>query len=196
MTPSDGVTPSDRVTPSDGMTPSDVQSRLKARIWQSVAQSGVDLSGLPPDAADRLVSAISDGMATEFDALMEAASPGGDDDTADLDPAKERVLWQGRPFLSLLTRYTITSQRLRISHGLLTRMRSDIEHVRIQDLDQTQSIGERMFNIGDIRVQSHDPDNALVILRNVTEPDNVMEILRAAVLEARKQYGLSYREEM
>ena len=178
------------------MTPSDLQSRLKARIWQSVAQSGVDLSGLAPDAADRLVSAISDGVVAEFDALMADAAPGAEDDTADLDPAKERVLWQGRPFLSLLTRYIITNQRLRISHGLIARTRSDIELVRIQDLDQTQSIGERLFNLGDIRVQSHDPDDALVVLQNLTDPDQVMEVLRAAVIEARERYKLSYREEM
>lgn len=182
------------VTPN--ATPGDVQSRLKARVWQAMAQSGVDLSTVAPDAADRLVAAISDAVMAEFDALMDAAAPDALTDTADLDPAQERVLWQGRPFLSLLTRYTITSQRLRISHGLLTRTRSDIELVRIQDLDQTQSIGERMFNVGDIRIQSHDPDDALVVLQNITEPDHVMEILRAAVLEARDRFRLSYREEM
>jgi len=178
------------------MTPNDVESRLKARIWQSVAQSGVDLSGLAPDAADQLVRAISDGVAAEFDALLEAVAPGGDEDTADLDAAQERVLWQGRPFLSLLTRYTITNQRLRISHGLLSRTRSDIELVRVQDMDQTQSIGERLFNLGDIRIQSHDPDDALVVLQNITEPDQVMEVLRSAVLDARERFKLSYREEM
>lgn len=182
--------------PSGGLAPSDLHARLKARVWQAVAQSGVDLTAVAPDAADRLVAAIADGVAAEFDAVLEAAAPGADDDTADLDPASETVLWQGRPFLSLITRYTITNQRLRISHGLLTRTRSDIELVRIQDLDQTQSLGERLFNVGDIRIQSHDPDDALVVLQNVTEPDAVMEILRAAVIAARAQYGLSYREEM
>lgn len=181
---------------SPNVTPSDLQSRLKARVWQAVAQSGVDLSTLAPDAADRMVGAISDAVMAEFDALMDAAAPGAVDDTADLDPAQERVLWQGRPFLSLVTRYTITSQRLRISHGLLSRTRSDIELVRIQDLDQTQSIGERLFNLGDIRIQSHDPDDAMVVLQNITEPDHVMEILRSAVLEAREHFRLSYREEM
>lgn len=179
-----------------GIAPADLEARLKARVWQAVAQSGVDLAALAPDAADRLVAAIAAHVAAEFDAVLEASAPGADDDTADLDPAQERVLWQGRPFLSLITRYTITSQRLRISRGLLTRTRSDIELVRIQDLDQVQSLGERMFNLGDIRVQSHDPDDAVVVLENITEPDAVMEILRAAVIDARTRFGLSYREEM
>ena len=178
------------------MTPSDLRTRLVARVWQSIAQSGVDVSPIPADAADRLVQSIADGMALEFDAAMAALSPGADDDVADLDPAAERILWQGRPFLSLMTRYVITNQRLRISHGLLGRTRSDIELVRVQDLDQTQSVGERMFNLGDIHVRSHDPDDAVVVLANITEPDHVMEILRAAVLGARDRFRLNYREEM
>lgn len=178
------------------MTPNDLQARLKARVWQAIAQSGVDLTALPAEATDRLVASITDGVALEFDAIVGDAAPDVEDDTADLDPLHERILWQGRPFLSLVTRYVITNQRLRISHGILRRTRSDIELVRIQDLDQTQGIGERMFNVGDIRVQSHDPDDALVVLQNVTEPDHVMEILRRAVLEARDRFRLNYREEM
>ena len=74
--------------------------------------------------------------------------------------------------------------------------REDIELVRVQDVDHTQSLGERMTNIGDVIIRSHDPSNPEVILRNVTDPQGVHEILRRAVLEARRRYGMSYREEM
>ncbi|MEO8083344.1 MAG: PH domain-containing protein [Ardenticatenales bacterium] len=178
------------------MTPSDVQARLKARVWQAIAQSGVDLSSLGSDASDRLVAAVTEAVEREFDALLANAAPSANDDTADLDLSQERILWEGRPFLSLATRYVITSQRLRVSHGILGRTRSDIELVRIQDLDQSQSIGERLLHLGDIRIQSHDPDDALVVLENIADPDHVMEILRGAVLEARDRFRLSYREEM
>jgi hypothetical protein len=71
-----------------------------------------------------------------------------------------------------------------------------VELVRVQDIDQKQNVTERVMNIGDIYVRSHDPSKPEVVLRNIKDPLEVHEILRRAVLEARKRHRLSYREEM
>ncbi len=182
------------------MSLAEIKTRLKATIWQAVAQSGVDLSSLPQAELDTLVATITDGVLQEVDDILGEASgkPAAvaKEQGEDTEDDEERVLWEGRPFLSLSVDYRITSERVRITEGLLGKEREDIELVRIQDIDHKQNLTERMLNIGDVYVRSHDPSQPEVVLRNVSDPMEVHEILRRALLKARKKYNLSYREEM
>jgi hypothetical protein len=178
-----------------------MKTRLKAAIWQAVAQSGVDLSGLPQAEQDKLVSAITDGMLQEVDDILSEVSGtptstviGEADEAGDDD--EERTLWEGRPFLSLRVHYQITTERVKVVEGLLGKERYDVELVRIQDVDHKQNLTERTLNIGDIFIRSHDPGKPELTLHNVSNPAEVHEILRRALLKARKKYNLSYREEM
>jgi hypothetical protein len=174
------------------------QARVKAKIWQAVAQSGVNTSAIPQEEMDKLVNAVTDGVLQEMDALLgeevgparQAAPPslGGLDE--------EQVLWEGRPFLSLGVTYQITTERVRLIEGILGKSRDDIELVRIQDLDQTQSLTERMLNIGDIHIRSQDRSRPELVLNNVSNPQEVHEVLRRAVLDARKRHGVAFREQM
>jgi uncharacterized membrane protein YdbT with pleckstrin-like domain len=96
-----------------------------------------------------------------------------------------------------LTRhYRITTERVRITEGLLGKAREDIELIKIQDIDQAQRMTERMLNLGDITIRSHDPSHPVVTLDNVRDVQRVHEILRRAVLDAREVKNFSYREEM
>jgi uncharacterized membrane protein YdbT with pleckstrin-like domain len=106
------------------------------------------------------------------------------------------VLWEGRPFLSLLTHYTVTSQRIRIRRGLLSRDTDDIELIRLQDADLSQKMTERMVNIGDITLYSADKSTPVVVMQNIHEPERVHEIIRRAMMEARKRYGVRLRDEV
>jgi uncharacterized membrane protein YdbT with pleckstrin-like domain len=92
--------------------------------------------------------------------------------------------------------YQITDERVRLTEGLLGKEREDIELVRIQDIDHKQNLTERMLNIGDVYIRSHDASQPEVVLNNVSNPMEVHEVLRRALLKARKKYNLSYREEM
>ena len=74
-----------------------------------------------------------------------------------------------------------------------TRMSSS---VRIKDLDWRQGAGERMFGIGDIIVNSVDATEPRAVLRNVKHPEQVYEILRRAMFEARKKYHVIFQQEM
>ncbi|MCL4301089.1 MAG: PH domain-containing protein [Anaerolineae bacterium] len=182
------------------MSLSEMRAKVKASIWQAVAQSGVALSGIPQAEIDRLVGAITDGVLKEMDDFLSqatgqpaAVSKGSVDEG---DNEAETILWEGRPFLSLSVHYQITSERVRITEGMLGKDREDIELVRIQDIDVSQGISERMLGIGDLHIRSHDPSHPSADLNNVSNPTEVHEILRRAVLKARKKYNVSFREQM
>ncbi|MBA3534042.1 MAG: PH domain-containing protein [Ardenticatenales bacterium] len=195
----------------------EIQARVKARIWQAVAQSGVDTSTLPQEAMDSLVNSITEHMLAEMGTFMEEtqakveaqvpAAPESstipatplaptEGEEGQNPPHEEPVLWEGNPFLSLGVKYQITTERVRIVEGILGKEREDIELVRIQHIDQSQTLAERLLNIGDIYIRSHDPTHPTSLLRDVRDVQEVHEILRRAVLDARKRNNLTYREEM
>ena len=182
------------------MSLSETQAKLKARIWQVVAQSGVDISSIAQEDLDKLVGAISDGVLVEVDEMLGEVSHTSGlkpmTQTEETDDDIEEILWTGRPFLSISVHYQITSERIRVVKGILNKERYDIELVRIQDVDHKQNLAERTVNIGDVFIRSHDPTYPEITLDNVTKPMEVHEIVRRAVLKARKKYNLSYREEM
>ena len=173
--------------------------KLKANIWQTIAQSDVDISAIPQEDMDKLVGVITDGILKEVDDVLteasgkpaSASSAQGDD-----DDETERILWEGRPFLSISVYYQITNERVRVIEGIFGKERHDTELVRIQDIDQKQNIAERTLNIGDIFIRSHDVTDPELTLNNVSDPVEVHEILRRAVLSARKKHKMSFREEM
>ncbi len=177
------------------MSVEQIQSAVTAKVWQSIAQSGIDISGVERDDMDKLVRIVVDAALAEADTQLNDMSA-NEPLAAKFDGKTEKVLWKGRPFMSLVVWYVITNERIRIIHGLIGKDYEDIELVRVQDMDITQSIAERAMNIGDVIVTSHDASDPDATLRNVKNPREVHEILRRAVINARKEYGLRYREEM
>lgn len=180
------------------MSLAQTKAKVTARIWQSIAQSGVSVSSIPQDQLDTLVDSIADGVLVAVNDFMEEAGmPVRNELTADTAPTnEEKVLWEGRPFLSFVTWYQITSERVRIIRGLLSKDRDDIELVRIQDLDLEQGVTERAVGVGDIVIHSSDPSTPTAVLNNIAEPQAVHEILRRAMLEARNRFRYSVQEEM
>lgn len=171
------------------------RARIIARVWQSVAESGVSLSSLPQDQVEALVGTIADNMLVTLNELLgEAAPPAAVAEAAAQGLEAEQTLWEGRPFLSISEHYLITTERLRITRGLFSQTREDVDLFRIRDLDQTQSIGERIANIGDIALRSDDDSRPEIVLRNIHDPLKIHEILRKAVLEARQRHRVGYRE--
>ena len=175
------------------------ESRIKAQVWQAIAQGTVDLSGVPKESLEGLVNLVTEAALVEMnDELGQSAtdSTAAAKMTDPLYDGDEDILWQGRPFLSIVTYYTITDERIRIQEGLLAKDHTDVELVRIQSMDFKQTFGERLMKIGDVTIRSHDPKHPLIILNNVPNPGEVHETLRRAVLAARSKHRLSYREEM
>ncbi|MFQ5399119.1 MAG: PH domain-containing protein [Anaerolineae bacterium] len=177
------------------MSPTEAQSRIKARIWQAIAQSDIDTSKIERKDLDSLVDLVTEAALMELDDEMGKSYKAEQSKPALFD-GDEQPLWEGRPFLSLNLHYMITTERVRITEGLLGKAREDIELVRIQDMDHSQTFSERLLKIGDITIRSHDSSHPQVVLKNVRDPEAVHEILRRAVLDARKRYNFTYQEEM
>jgi hypothetical protein len=170
------------------------RAAITGRIWQAIGQSGVDTSSIPREQLDKLVGAIADGVLHSMNELLdEAGAPAGAGDAA---AAGEQVLWEGRPFLSLTEHYRVTTERVRVTKGLLGRDREDIELFRIQDIDHSQGITERMLNIGDITLRSADASQPEIVLRNIPNPEQVHEIVRRAMLDARQRHRVGFRDQL
>ena len=179
------------------------RDRVVARIRQSFKQSGVDLAALTASQEDRLVNTIADNMLLEFDSMLDEVvlkqaetetqkTLSADDDTHDRH--EEQVLWEDRPLLSISERYVLTSDRIRLFRGLLSRQVENVELVRLQDVDYHQGVTERLLNIGDIQLHSADASDPVVVLSNVKDPETVHATIRRAWLDARKRYGVVFRE--
>lgn len=175
------------------MTMNEAHTRIKARVWQEIAQLNLDVSAIDKETMNTLVDVVSEAALLEVDEMM---AEGAKDTAVSDDDDDEKVLWKGRPFLSAVTYYTITDERIKMRSGLLGKAYEYIELIRIQDLDHSQSFGERLFKVGDINIHSHDPSHPEFTLENVKDPTAVYEILRKAIKEARKKHNFSYREEM
>ena len=177
------------------------RAEVISSIWQAIAQSGVDLSAVPREQQEKLVEKIADSVMVTIDALLEPAPPEGHAQTAEQSQPtegahEEHVLWQGRPFLSMVESYVITTERIKTVKGLLSRGIENFELIRVQDIDIKQGLNERILGIGDIVIRGQDPSNPEIILRNISKPEEVYELLRRAWLDARKRYGLQFREYM
>jgi len=172
-----------------------IRAQLISSIWQAVAQSGVDLSSVPQDQQEKLIGKIADNAMVTMDSILEEEASSKPDEEKQ-DPQDERVLWQGRPFLSMVENYTITTERIKITKGLLARNVENFELIRIQDIDYKQGVTERMVGVGDINIRGQDASEPQVVLRNVSKPEEVYDVLRKAWMDARKRYGLQFREYM
>lgn len=174
------------------------QTRAKviSAIWQGIAQSGVNLAEIPVEQQEKMVDKIADHVLVSMNSLLDevdrpeaaAEAPGAEENQG------EQVLWQGRPFLSLRERYVITTERLKIYRGMLSRDLENIELIRIKDMDVNQGVSERVLNIGDITLRGLDTSAPDIVLNNIPKPQEVFEILRKAWLDARKRYGLQFRD--
>jgi hypothetical protein len=170
------------------------RAKLKSAVWKAVADSGVDLSSVPVEQQARLVDAVADGSLLMVNEIL--------DETYNSEKGKvalegeETIVWEGRPFLSLVESYVITSERIKISKGLIGKDYENFELIRIQDIDVSQGLGERVMGLGDIHIRGADASTPEVTLRNIKDPNGVYELLRKSWLAARKRYGLIFREDM
>jgi hypothetical protein len=181
------------------MTIEKTRAQLSAAVWQAIAQSGVDLSSVPLEQQQALVAQIAENLLLTVDDFLEEVQgppPAVAAPSEEADESDEKILWQGRPLLSLVEKYVLTNERIKLVKGMLSRDIENFELIRIQDIDLKQNLSERMLGIGDITIRGADASASEVVLRNVRDPEAVYEIMRKAWLEARKRHGLQFREFM
>ena len=173
------------------------QSKVKSSIWKAIAQSGLPINSIPMDQQNKFVDHLADNLLVTVNELLEdVAKPVTATKLAVELDEEETIIWEGRPFLSLVENYTLTNERIKIITGLIGKDIENYELIRVQDIDIVQNVSERIMGIGDIIIKGADQSSASVVLRNIHDPQEVYELLRKAWLAARKKYGLIFREEM
>jgi hypothetical protein len=180
------------------MTPEETRAHIASDVREALDESGVDLSSMSEADLVILSGKIANSLLDTVDRLLDQAQPAPEQEEAmELDDENaEKILWEGRPFLSLVEKYVLTSERLKIIRGMVSRAVENFELIRIQDIDLKQNVSERVMGIGDITIRGADESDSLIVIRNVKDPEKVYEIMRRAWLDARKRYGLQFREYM
>lgn len=145
---------------------------------------------------------------------MAASAPRGpagdagriDDDLPegeDLDgvPGGERLLWRGRPskvfspLKALTNRYKLTTERVIIEKGFVSRRTEEVDLYRVNDVAVRQNIVERIFGFGDVTLQAADVSAPTVTLINVVDPDRVKDLVRQTARAERQRRRVLVREE-
>ena len=183
----------------------EIRKIVSSEFQRSLAETGVQLTALPANQLQALVSAMADSIfaaiaaVEDLDAGVPAYAPrainplGEDTMTQDVP---EQQLWRGRPYLTIGTVYEITSQRIRVMKGVFGNHIDEVELVRVRDTTVKQHMGERMLDVGDITILSNDPSHPQLVLNNVKNPIEVRELIRNAVNKEKERRGLRYREDM
>jgi membrane protein YdbS with pleckstrin-like domain len=115
---------------------------------------------------------------------------------AGADATVDKVLWiligvaalwllVRQAMISLGVHYRLTTQRLFIQRGMLSRVTDQMELVRVDDVRVRQGIIDRLVNTGDIEVIGSDKTNEDTQLHNISAPNDVAEELRKNVRAVR-----------
>lgn len=94
---------------------------------------------------------------------------------------RKRVLGMPLSF----TRYSLSEDRLFWEKGLLNLKADEVLLYRIQDLELTISLGQRIFGVGTVCVHSSDKSIPHLDLRNVKNPREVKELIHQKVEAAK-----------
>jgi membrane protein YdbS with pleckstrin-like domain len=81
-------------------------------------------------------------------------------------------------------RYRITSQRILIESGVLSKQIEEIDMRTVEDLQFRQSLVERLLGIGDITIISSDRSNARTRLVGLARPRELRELIRSSAYQA------------
>jgi membrane protein YdbS with pleckstrin-like domain len=81
--------------------------------------------------------------------------------------------------------YRLTTQRLFIREGILTRTLSEVELVRVDDVTVRQGLIQRLFGVGDVLLASTDRSSGAIEILGIDRPIEVKEMIRATVRRLR-----------
>lgn len=102
---------------------------------------------------------------------------------------KKRIL--GMPIS--FTTYSLSDDCLFVDKGLVRLQSDEILLYRVRDLSVSQTLGQRIFGVGSIIVQSSDKTSPVLEIRNIKTPFDVKELLHQHVekmkLERRMRVG-------
>ncbi|MBD5133392.1 MAG: PH domain-containing protein [Clostridiales bacterium] len=85
------------------------------------------------------------------------------------------------------TRYLLSDDRLFCETGLLNLKADEVLLYRVQDLELTMTLGQRIFGVGTVCVHSSDKSMPHLDLKNVKHPRQVKELIHQNVEQAKER---------
>lgn len=151
--------------------------------------------GVAADAEATSAGAIAPGPDFVVASEADAAPP------IELE-ADEQEVWTGTPdavmspLAKRTTRYTITTERVKVSSGVMGKRIESLDLFRIRDINVKKSLTQRTRGKGDVKITSTDASTPILIFESIVNPDEVAEDLRRLVRESRKRHGVTTQERM
>ena len=107
------------------------------------------------------------------------------------------ILWRDRKRILgmpiTFTRYSMSKDRLFLETGLLNTAMEEVILYRVRDISLRISLGQKLFGVGSILVQSSDKSIPKLELKNIKNPREVKELIHRQVeemkLERRMRVG-------
>lgn len=88
------------------------------------------------------------------------------------------------------TKYELTTERLRMRHGVLNKNTDDLELYRVRDYKLDQPFFLRIFSLGNIILQTSDKSHPHVVLKAIPNGEELREQLRTYVEACRTRKGV------
>ena len=110
----------------------------------------------------------------------------------------QNLIWNDRKrYLGMplsFTRYGLSEDRLFLSVGFLSIKDEEILLYRIRDISVTRTLGQRLFGVGTITVNSSDKSNPVLEIKIIKDPTAVKELLHTQVEEMKDRRRVRYSE--
>ena len=98
------------------------------------------------------------------------------------------IVWKW--LVTRLTRYELTTERLRTRSGVLNKELDELELYRVREYKLDQPVWLRLFSLGNIILQTSDLSNPTITLRAIPNSENVREQIRTYVEACRVKKGV------
>ena len=115
-------------------------------------------------------------------------------------PAKENIQtrWSDRSRIFGLpitfTKYSMSDDRIFCEKGLLNMKFEEILLYRVRDISMKITLGQRIFGVGSILLQSSDKTAPVLEIINVKNPRQVKEMIHQQVEQVKEQRRMRFGE--
>lgn len=107
---------------------------------------------------------------------------------------ERKRLWCRLPWT--FTVYGLSEDRLFVDSGILSKKYRDVRLYRILDVGVSRSFLQRLFGLGTVTIQSRDMDLGNFQIKNITDCEEVKELISEKTEIAREKNKVSAREWM
>ena len=111
------------------------------------------------------------------------------------------VVWKDRKRIIFglpwtFTRYSLTQDKLVIDTGFISRKEDEIRHYRILDITLDRPLGQRIWGLGTIRLNTADKSSPEIEIKRIKRAKEIKEMLSDMVERERDEKRIAAREFM